>query len=263
MSQKWKWSFAEAFSVVLATYAEDFGGAARHYKSLLYDPNISEINHDKITGLQSGGGQPVILVHGSPDNAMRWEYLLKNPPTDCHIIAIDRMGFGKRGHEKPDLEADSVALSSFLSQFEKPILVGHSLGGATVARLACHHDISGVVFVASSVDPMLERILPIQKLGNSPFIKWILSRSIRHSNEEMMQLFDYMMKTEGHLGKVTAPVHVVHAQDDYLVPFAHVAYVKKYCKNFTLTSIEKGGHGLPRTRPDLIVSAIESVRKTR
>lgn len=261
MSQKWKWSFTEAFSVVWATYKEDFSGAARRHKSLLSNPKITEISHDKITGLQSGEGHTVILLHGSPASAIRWEYFLKNPPTGHHIIAIDRMGFGKRGHEKPNLEADFKVLSSFLSQFKKPILVGHSLGGAIAARLACHHDIGGAVFVASSVDPILEKILPIQKFGNLIFIKWMLSRSVRHSNEEMMQLFDYMMETESHLGKVSAPVHVVHAKDDFLVPFAHVDYVKKYCKSVTLTSIEEGGHGLPWTHPDLIINAIQSFRK--
>lgn len=263
MSEKWEWSFAEAFSIVLSTYVEDFGGAKRKHKAILSDPSISEIQHEQITGLQSGAGQPVIFIHGSPANAMRWEWFLKNPPEGYQIIAIDRMGFGKRGHEKSDLEDDITALSSFLSQFEKPILVGHSLGGATAVRLACHHDIGGLILVASSIDPMLERILPVQKLGNSPFVKWILSRSVRNSNAEMLQLFDYMMKTESHLGKITAPVHAVHTKDDYLVPFAHINYAQKHFDQFGLTSLEKGGHSIPWTRPDLVVNAIKSVRKAR
>jgi len=259
---QWKWSFREALALVLDTYIGDWGRDKITLQNFLKsNPNISKIEQENITGLSSGKGQAIIFIHGSPGNAMRWEWFLKNPPDNMHIIAIDRMGFGERGDKEPNLEKDFEALSLFVSQFEKPILIGHSLGGALVTRLATHCDIGGAVLVASSIDPMLERVLLIQKLGNSPFIKWILSRSVRNSNDEMIQLFNFMMKTESHLGKISVPIHAVHTKDDYLVPFAHIDYAQKHFNQFDLTSLEEGGHSIPWTRPDLVVNAIESVRK--
>lgn len=258
MSEEWKWSFAEAFSVVWQTYMGDWGADQSLRRSLIKSTYINEIQDEHIKGLESGEGQPVVFIHGSPGNAMRWQWFLKNPPSGYRIIAIDRMGYGSRGWERPNLEEDFQKTLKFVQTFKTPILVGHSLGGAKAIRLAAHADVKGLVLVASSIDPSLERILPIQKLGNSKFIKWVLSRSLRHSNEELMQLFNYMILTEGYLDDLKAPVHIVHAKDDGLVSYGNVDYAKAYFEHVTVTSLDGGGHVIPWTHPNLIYEAIES-----
>jgi len=259
MSEKWKWSFTEAFSVILATYVEDWGGSKKQRDALLEHTNISEINDANMTGLQSGEGRAVIFIHGSPANSMRWEHYLKNPPEGYQIIAIDRMGFGNRGNETPNLEDDYLKVKSFIQQFDKPIIVSHSLGGAHAMRLARENLITGLVLVASSINPLLERVMPIQKIGNSKFIRWILSRSIKHSNMEMLQLPEFMAQTEINKTKLDIPTHIVHAKDDYLVPFAQVDYARKQFNDLKITALEEGGHFIPWLQPDLVINAIRSV----
>jgi pimeloyl-ACP methyl ester carboxylesterase len=258
MTQSWQWSFKEAFSIVRATYVDDWGRARKSRQSLLERPNIEEIKDQKVTGLIAGQGQPVIFIHGSPANAMRWSWYLKNVPEGYQFISVDRMGFGERGQDKPDLEEDCKILSDFISGYEKPVILGHSLGGAMAIRLACMHDISRLVLVAASIDPMLERFMRIQKIGNHATISWMLSRSVRHSNLEMAHLQDFMLKTENVLERIDSPINIIHAKDDYLVPYAHVAYAKKFLKNMEVTAPDTGGHSIPWHRQYLVLDAITS-----
>jgi len=227
MSQKWKWSFTEAFSVICATYLEDWGKSQKQREALLENTNISEINHASITGLESGEGRSVIFIHGSPANATRWGFYLQNPPTGFQMIAIDRMGFGCRGHEAPNLEGDYLIIKEFIQQFDKPIIVSHSLGGAHAMRLVREGCVDGLVLVASSVNPLLERVLNIQKIGNSKLIRWLLSRSIRHSNMEML--------------------------------LAQVDYARESFADLKITELGTGGHYIPWLQPEIVINAIRSV----
>lgn len=263
MNQRWKWSLREALSIIRQTYADDWGKGIKERAAFLEDSSISVIEQSDITGLQAGGGEKaVIFIHGSPANAMRWASYLENVSDGYKYISIDRMGFGERKHQAPDLEKDLKILSDYIATFKEPILVAHSLAGAMVLRLAAQNDIGGMVLVATSLDPALEKTLFVQKLVNFPPISWLLSRSVRHSNIEMAQLQGFMEKTESDLSKITAPTHIVHPKDDNLVSHAHVAYAKDKLvnvKEIQITNPDEGGHSIPWTHQELITQAIKSV----
>ena len=263
MSQSWKWSLREALSIIWLTYADDWGRGAKERNSFLQNPKIQPIEHHYITGLQSGEGEKtVIFLHGSPGNAVRWSSYLKNVPDGYHYISIDRMGYGERANQKPDLEKDTELLSDYISQFKKPILVAHSLAGAIVLRLAAQNDIGGLVLAGCSLDPSLEEIFFIQKIAQYPPISWLLSRSIRHSNIEMPQLKKFMQMSEAILDKVTVPIQMVHAKDDGLVPHENITYAKSElvnAQNITVTDPDTGRHALPWSHPEIVQGAIQSL----
>jgi len=263
MGQSWKWSLREALSIIKLTYADDWGRGAKERAAFLENRSISEIDHSDVTGLQAGNGdRAVIFIHGSPANAMRWASYLKTVPSEYKYISIDRMGFGKRKNQAPDLEKDLKILSEYIAQFNKPILVAHSLAGALVLRLAAQNKLGGVVLVASSLDPVLEKMLFVQKLATYPPISWLLSKSVRHSNIEMAQLQKFMEVSEADLNKITASTHIVHPKDDNLVSHAHVAYAKNNLvsvNHMQITEPDEGGHSIPWTHQDLIMDAIKSV----
>lgn len=267
MSQSWKWSLREALSIIRLTYLDDWGKGAKERAAFLENSSISAIEHSAVTGLQSGDGQQaVIFLHGSPAHAMRWADYLEQVPKGYHYISVDRMGFGNRKSDKPNLEKDFKTLSNFVAQFNKPILVAHSLGGALAVRLAAENDIGGMVLVASSLDPSLEKMMLVQKLGNWPIFSWILSQSIRHSNLEMAQLQAFMEDSELLLGEVTALTQIIHPKDDGLVPYAHVAYAKEKLINVSDMAIidpDEGGHSIPWTHQELVQSAIEQVNSIK
>ena len=91
--------------------------------------------------LRSGDttGPRVILVHGTPGTAASWADYLLAPPPGVEVLAIDRPGFGLSGpaHALPKLADQAAAVRALLPADGRPVvLLGHSLGGPVVARVA-------------------------------------------------------------------------------------------------------------------------------
>ncbi len=264
--KNWKWSFGAAFQVIAKTYCDDCGRDKKQRQQLIeLSQYITQVNVGAVTALKAGNGaRNVLFVHGSPGNAMRWEHYLKNVPDDCTFYSIDRMGFGARKDQKPDLDKDYQLISQFARGLNNPIIVGHSLGGATAARLSADLDqVQSLILVAASLDPSLERIVPFQRIGLSPFISWLLTSSIRHSNQEMFQLSDFLIKTQSNIKNIVCPVHVFHAQDDGLVPFETIEFIKREftnAKSVNIVSPERGGHAIPWTQSDVVFDFIREVK---
>ena len=84
----------------------------------------------------------MILVHGTPGSATAWTDYLLSPPPGIELVALDRPGFGSSA---PDgavtrLADQAAAVAALLPTNDRPVvLLGHSLGGAVVARVAADH----------------------------------------------------------------------------------------------------------------------------
>ena len=97
------------------------------------------------TAAQTSDTTPVILVHGITESAATWDPLIDRLTAQRRVVALDLRGHGRSGSaDRYDLEAmagDVVAVAVSLG-LDRPHLVGHSLGGAVVSRLArpsrCH-----------------------------------------------------------------------------------------------------------------------------
>jgi pimeloyl-ACP methyl ester carboxylesterase len=99
-------------------------------------------------------GRPVVLVHGFGSSTFTWRRNLDALGARYRVHALDLKGFGLT--EKPrdgqyHLAAYSKHLLAYLDamDLERPVLVGNSMGGAVVARLALTHPhrVSGLVLV--------------------------------------------------------------------------------------------------------------------
>jgi len=267
--KNWEWDFSEAVQVFLKTYWDDLGAAGRARKKLLKQDHIEELPFEWTSGLiaeKTPGGTPVFFLHGTPGSALRWSQYLKDVPEGYKFIAFDRPGFEPGAQIPPDLAKDSKALLKavqYICDGQAPIIIGHSLGGSLAAYLAAElgPKAKGLVLIASSVNPDLERVFPVQHYAETVPLSWSLSRSIRHSNREMIQLLGFLRGVEKDYHNITCPVHVIHARDDKLVPFGHADYARTAFKNarqISVTELKTGGHTIPWTRSDLIFQAIQS-----
>lgn len=177
------------------------------------------------------GGTRLILVHGTPGSATGWADYLLNPPPGLDVLAIDRPGFGHSGPADalPALADQAAAVRDLMAEDARPVLLlGHSLGAAVVARVAAEHPqrVAGLVLVAGSLDPALEVIHPLQRLGAWAPVRILLPRSIRNANRELMALKPELQALAALLPRISAPVVIVHGTLDDLVPVANVAYVQ-------------------------------------
>jgi pimeloyl-ACP methyl ester carboxylesterase len=175
----------------------------------------------------------LILVHGTPGSASSWADYLLSPPAGMDVLALDRPGFGESGPEgaMPALAEQAAAVLALLPTDGRPVvLLGHSLGGPVVARVAADHPerVRGLVLLAASLDPALEHIHPMQHVGAWAPVRYLLPRVIRNANAELMALKPELEALAAVLPRITAKVVIVHGTKDDLVPVANVAFMQAH-----------------------------------
>ncbi|SEO75955.1 Pimeloyl-ACP methyl ester carboxylesterase [Salinihabitans flavidus] len=107
---------------------------------------------------------PIVLIHGLSGQLQHFTYGIAPRLSDVfRVIAIDRPGSGysdRRGAADATLETQARMIAEFLSArgIEKPLIVGHSLGGAVALALALQRpdDISGLALLCPLTHPTPE-----------------------------------------------------------------------------------------------------------
>jgi pimeloyl-ACP methyl ester carboxylesterase len=195
----------------------------------------------------------LILVHGTPGSAAGWAGYLLDPPPKLDVVALDRPGFGRSWHggAVTSLAAQAAAVAALLpSDGRRAVLLGHSLGGAIVARVAAEHPqrVAALVLLAASLDPALEKIHPLQRVGAWPGVRSLLPRALRNANEELLALEPELRELRDWLPRIRAPVLIVHGTQDDLVPVANTAYAQSMLTGsacVTLQLLDGHNHFLP------------------
>jgi pimeloyl-ACP methyl ester carboxylesterase len=188
-----------------------------------------------VSYLRAGNSQGplLVLVHGTPGAATGWADYLLNPPAGMDVVALDRPGFGRSGPEGAvtGLAEQAAAVLALLPTDGRPVvLLGHSLGGPVVARVAAEHPtrVNAIVLLAASLDPALEDIHPMQHVGNWAGVRSLLPRVLRNANSELMLLKPELEALARLLPQITARVVIVHGTRDELVPVANVPFMQKH-----------------------------------
>jgi pimeloyl-ACP methyl ester carboxylesterase len=221
--------------------------------------------HYARTGLDNG---PLVLfVHGSPGSLSDFIQFLSDSTLQQAgtLISVDRPGFGQSnfGWGEPSLEQQAALIKPLLQEYKKDrpvILVGHSLGGPVIARMAMDYPelIDGLIFVAASVDPELEPPSWWRAPFATPFFRWILPRSIRSSNDEIYPVEPQLRDMIPLWKNITMKVIVIQGTKDSLVPAANAEFIKKQLVNTTPRMAYEEGmdHFVPWSHPHLIKGAV-------
>jgi pimeloyl-ACP methyl ester carboxylesterase len=133
------------------------------------------------------GGKTVVLIHGLAGNMRNFNYgMIEDLSREFRVITVDRPGSGYSTRQSDDLaslSAQSAMIWAFLDTIgvEKPVLVGHSLGGAL--SLAMAMDRKGGVGALALLAPLTAAISeppPVfkpLKIG-SPVVRRIIGHTI-------------------------------------------------------------------------------------
>lgn len=128
-----------------------------------YPPNGSFVN---VYGLrihywEAGEGSPVVLIHGASGNLRDWTFDIAPMLADKHrVIVFDRPGFGYSDRPTvkgwdPEVQARVLKAAATKLGMKRPIVVGHSWGGAVAVgwALANPREVRGIVPVSAVTIP--------------------------------------------------------------------------------------------------------------
>ena len=130
--------------------------------------------------LDNGAGPPVVLIHGLGGQMGNFTHsLVDRLSRDFRVVAFDRPGSGyspRRAHSPAGVrvQADAIAGAIQALNLERPVVVGHSLGGAVALALALEHPdcVGALALVAPLTYPMRKPPLAFQGLAiRSPLLR--------------------------------------------------------------------------------------------
>src|SRR5688572_16822791 len=239
------------------------------------EKNVSATQHSYKVGFRElhyvKAGDPakplVLFLHGSPGSLSAFIDFLTDSALLAHglLITTDRPGFGYSnfGNGEPSLEKQCEILKPILEEYKmnRPIiLVGHSLAGALIIRMAAQYPdlIDGLIMVAGSVDPDLEpNEVWFRAPLATPFLSWLLPNSFRASNEEIYHLKPELQRMIPLWEKVKCPVTIIQGTKDVLVPAENATFAKKMLVNapVEMVLVEDMNHFVPWSHPHFIQEA--------
>lgn len=127
--------------------------------------------------LIKGQGRPVVLIHGNPGSGKDWTRVFGPLAANHKAIAFDRPGHGRSERPKhidATVEVQARLLHDALKQLqvERPIVVGHSWGGALALVYAINYpqEVAGVVLVAPAAYASQDGVSLVTELPAVPVI---------------------------------------------------------------------------------------------
>ncbi|MGH9883977.1 MAG: alpha/beta fold hydrolase [bacterium] len=100
-----------------------------------------------------GSGRPVVLLHGLAATAHDFDAFAPTLTADYHVYALTRRGFGRSsvpdgGYSSDRFGDDVVAILDSL-HLDRPVLVGHSLGGVELSSVGSRFPqrIAGLIYL--------------------------------------------------------------------------------------------------------------------
>lgn len=232
-------------------------------ESLFYEVDGYKMHYKYLDMGEEGS---LIFIHGTPGS---WDafvsyFVDSTLISNANIVSPDRPGFGKSSYGKPirSLEEQARMLKPMLEAVPAPrILVGHSLGGPMIARMAMDYPelVDGLVMLAPALDPELE---PDEDWFRVP-MRWpvigaIAPKIFRISNEELIFLEEELELMLPLWPSIIQPSVVVQGGKDKLVHPGNAAFADSMLINAPkdIIFLEDQNHFLPWNESDLIKQKI-------
>lgn len=220
-------------------------------------------------------GRPVVVfVHGTPGRWSDFVHFLAAPALQdqAYLVSLDRPGWGgSRMAEQPrhvTLQLQSRLIGPLLKSLAMHsngcgiVLVGHSLGGSLVARMAIDYPqwVRGLVIIAGTIDPNLGKPRWYNSLASVPPVRWLTPKPLAKANTEIMPLHEDLLAMAPAWAALDIPVTDIQGLTDRLVSPKNADYARKVVSPQQLQVIEvpDQGHFLIWEQPHWVSDAISA-----
>ncbi len=186
---------------------------------------------------RTGGGPTIIFIHGTPGSWEAFSYYLADEElaSKARLLSVDRPGFGESSETgvMKHLSDQARLLSPLLFRGQgasRVVLVGHSLGAPVAARMALDYpeNIAGLLLIAPSLDPVLEKPRWYNRLATYTAVQWIVPNELNRANIEVMALPDELKVLEPLWQLLSVPITVVQGMKDKLVDPANIDFLENH-----------------------------------
>ncbi|MBX5449279.1 alpha/beta fold hydrolase [Thermogemmatispora sp.] len=226
--------------------------------------------------------QALVFLHGAGGSARSWSALLEHLGS-YPAFAIDLPGHGQR----PDTLPAEVTVSDYARvvwdivnnelQIRRPIIAGHSMGGAIALTLALEHgsELSGLILIGTGARlrvraDLLEAARTASPEALQALATWSLVPTSSESQRAQFQrelargsaslyrdllachTFDCMAR----LGEISLPTLIVVGAEDQMTPIKYSQYLHDHIAGSTLQIIPAAGHALMQERPEELARVI-------
>jgi len=185
------------------------GATARKIeKAVPRDGSLVEVNGEKLHVVDRGRGPPIVLIHGLGGQLRNFgRPMVDDLARDHRLILVDRPGSGYStrapgASARLHVQAETIAELIRILKLDRPLIVGHSLGGALALSLALNHpDVVGSLALIAPLTQVqsIDDVPPVFK----PMV--IRSPAVRKAVAWTVATPMGMMKAEAALKEVFAP----------------------------------------------------------
>jgi pimeloyl-ACP methyl ester carboxylesterase len=213
----------------------------------------------------------LVFVHGTPGDWGTFSRYFEDSTllSAFNVNSIDRPGWGNSSYPgkrfPTSLSSQSALLGPLLEDIwrknneQKVILVGHSLGGSLVPKLAADypHFVKAIVILAGDLDPdMAEARWFNDILSYLP--NFMIPDMWANSNAEVLAIAPSLANLQSQFAKITMPITVVQGTEDDLVRPGSAAMAQKIFPKAKLNTVwlEGAGHIINMTHQNDVSAAI-------
>lgn len=190
----------------LAAYSK--ATARKVEKAVPRDGALIDVDGETLHVVDRGAGPPIVLIHGLGGQMRNFgRPMLEALERDHRLILVDRPGSGysPRAPGKSARLKDQAAVMAALIRkldLDRPLIVGHSLGGALALTLAVDHPdtVGGLALIVPLTQPQaIEDVPPVFK----PLV--IRSSTVRKAVAATVATPMGIMKAEAAMKEIFAP----------------------------------------------------------
>ncbi len=227
----------------------------------------------------------IVFIHGSGDSGHIWR-LQTAYFGAAHARALDLPGHGQRTDTLPDaatVQDYAHAVHEIITQelqLTRPIIAGHSLGGAIALTMALDypHELAGLILIGTGarlrVHPTLldnARQMPqqaqqeITALAVAPEHAATMPSALLQEHNPTKPIMLYrdlaacnIFDVMGRLHNISLPTLIICGSEDQLTPAKYSHYLHTQIAGSELHIIPHAGHYVMREQPEACNHAIET-----